>query len=331
MESDERGKVDIAQLKWFVNTVLGEVWEEHGLHKLEPDAIEARCEATVSKLHGVFDPVPAFVQVVFAGVDTHDASHPFQVWGVGAGYESASIEYGEIIGDPAMPVTKRALDAMLQRTFHTEDGRDLPIAAACIDMGGHRADDVYRFCRERKSRNVLAIRGAKEINAPIWDRKVKTPKVGQRSSYSLGVNAAKDLIFAWLQNDTRGPGFIHFPFGRARTYFHGLVASERKLPRLENGRRVWRWVEREGVPNEPLDTLVYCLGALRYWESKGGVIKDTAGSVRGDSSATRLADHQTPAHPVPERPPTQARPKATNQPPNWAQSKLARFRGGRLG
>lgn len=326
------GKVDIAQLKWFVNTVLGETWEDHGMHKIEPDAIEARSEATRSTKHGVFDPMPEWVQAVFVGVDTHDSSHPYQVWGVGPGYESCSVEYGEVLGDPAMPATKRALDELLRRTFKTADGRELPIAAAAIDMGGHRADDVYRFCRERKARNIIAIKGAKDISAPIWDRRPRTKTSGQSTAYMIGVNAAKDLIFAWLRVEERGPGFIHFPFGRDRSYFHGLVASERKLPRLENGRRVWRWVEREGVPNEPLDTLVYAVAALRFWEFKGNSIKGATGAIVNTSAPARpLGGSETSPQSVPERASTLRPPARTNRPPNWAQNKLARFRGGRLG
>lgn len=333
MASDEHGaKIDHAQLKWFVNTVLGETWEDRGIHKIEPDAIEARCEGTAAKRNGIFDPLPAWVQAVFYGGDTHDNSIPYQFVGVGAGYETCSIEYGEILGDIAMPGTKRALVELLNRTFRTADGRELPIAAGAQDMGGHRADEVYRFCREMKHRNIIAIKGAKEINAPIWDRKPKLPRQGQQSAYYIGVNAAKDLIFAWLRNEERGPGFVHFPFGRDRSYFHGLVASERKLPRLENGRRVWRWVEREGVPNEPLDTFVYAVAALRYWEFKGNSINHAGLSTTdaiAASTARPLAAPATSLDPVREG--TPPRRPASNQPPNWAQERLARFRGGRLG
>lgn len=84
-----KAKDDPGKLKTFVNTTLGETWEEETGEKLEWEAIAGRREIYKAE-------VPARALYLTAGVDTQDDRFEYEITGWGVGEESWVIEYGRL-------------------------------------------------------------------------------------------------------------------------------------------------------------------------------------------------------------------------------------------
>jgi phage terminase large subunit GpA-like protein len=78
---------------------------------------------------------------------------------LGKDEESWSLDYQVIYGDPSTPHLWNDLDKILETTFeHQRELPNFPIAAVCIDSGGHYTDhvintvtqDTKKFCHQRK-------------------------------------------------------------------------------------------------------------------------------------------------------------------------------------
>ncbi len=98
--------------------------------------------------------------------------------GWGLGEESWSIAIAAFEGDPASPQVWSQLDQFLKAPYKHALGFDLYIAGACIDSGGHNAQDVYRFVRERSGRDIWAIKGdqrrpRRELVADLAERNAR--------------------------------------------------------------------------------------------------------------------------------------------------------------
>eukprot|EP01037_Dinobryon_pediforme_P017839 gene17839-18067_t len=82
--------------------------------------------------------------------------------------------------------------------------------------------------------------------------------------FMVGVDSAKDQIYARLRIAEFGPGFIHFPTDDAfdESYFEQLT-SEKVVTRFNQGRPYRVWDLPKGKRNEALDTFVYAMAALK--------------------------------------------------------------------
>ena len=196
--------------------------------------------------------------VLTVGTDVQGDRLEYSVKAWGAGEESWLVQYGVLWGDPAQAEVWRQLDAILARPWRHASGVDLRIRATAIDSGGHHTDQVYRYCRARRSRMVWPIKGVGEPGRAAVSK--PAPKSKHRL-WTLGTNALKDIIFARLQQETQGPGFMHFPKSVGAEYFRGLT-SEKRVTAYVNGKPVRKYVLVEGRRNEPLDCEQYALAAL---------------------------------------------------------------------
>jgi phage terminase large subunit GpA-like protein len=102
-------KRDPMRLKTWINTFLGETWEEQGDRIDEFDLIE-RCENWGKDL-------PEDVLLLTAGVDVQDNRLEVEIVGWGRGEESWSISYQTIYGDPSTSELWARLDTVLQEKF----------------------------------------------------------------------------------------------------------------------------------------------------------------------------------------------------------------------
>lgn len=139
------------QMKVWVNTELGETWEERGI-QLEDIELFNRREIYAAE-------VPDDVLYLTAGVDVQDDRFEVEVVGWGEGTESWGVRYQKIFGDMLSDQVWDDLDNFLLRTWHKADGTAYPLLATCIDSGGHHTDEVYRFAKERLNRRIFAIKG----------------------------------------------------------------------------------------------------------------------------------------------------------------------------
>lgn len=246
---------DPSLLQTFVNLVLGETWEESA-ETVDASRLAHRGEA--------FDvlTLPDQIMALSAGVDVQDNRLEVQVIGWGPGEESWPCLYEVIHGDPAQQTVWEELDGLLLETFKTESGRSLKIRSTAIDTGGHHAERVYAFCRARTARRVYAIKGVAGPR-PIWPKRAGQSRT-KHPVFAIGVDTAKDAIYARLRIQSPGPGYIHFPADDAFNddYFAQLTA-ERVVTRYRQGRPYRVWECPKGRRNEALDTAVYALAAMK--------------------------------------------------------------------
>ena len=245
-------------MKVWVNTELGETWEEQGEQIEDGDLMNRR------EYYGA--EVPDDVIVLTAGVDVQDDRFEVEVVGWGVGKENWGIRYQKIYGDLLKEQVWKDLDAFLALTFKKKDGTPLRITATCMDSGGHHTNAVYSFCKERFERRIFAIKGrggqdVPYIQNPSTSNRVKAPL------FTIGVDAGKALIYQRLRKTTPGPNYCHFPAeeeaGYDEMYFRGLT-SEKLVTRFKKGKMSSMWVlkDEKYKRNEPFDLRNYATAAV---------------------------------------------------------------------
>ncbi|SNX74489.1 transposase IS166 family protein [Cereibacter ovatus] len=260
----EHGRVrkDPPRLQVWVNTKLGESWEDQAGDTVPADPLMARREDWGEAL-------PASVAVLTAGVDVQGDRIEVQILGWGRDEEAWVIDYRVLWGDPSGPRLWSDLDMVLQATFPHPAGLDLPVRAAAIDTGGHHTKMAYEFCRTRLARRIWAIKGRGGPGIPVWPRRPTRTNKGKIPLFIVGVDAVKDAVYARLRLTEPCPGAIHFPRRLDADYFRQLTA-ERVVTRFERGRPIRSWQpKRDGERNEALDTFVYAHAALHGLISMG--------------------------------------------------------------
>lgn len=259
--NEEKKKGNVELMKVWTNTELGETWEEEGEQLEDKDLMKRRekynCE------------IPEEVLYLTAGVDTQDDRFEVEVVGWGPEYESWGIKYAAIYGDNSDINNQvwKDLDVFLQQTWEKPDGTKLKISCTCIDSGGHRTNQVYKFCKARFSRRVFAIKGSNDSAAAYIQKPTKSNREGAYL-FTLGVDTGKSLLMDRLKVEEEGPGYCHFPKedgkGYDEKYFKGLT-SEKKVLRYKMGRPYFAWELKdkgEHKRNEALDCRNYATAAI---------------------------------------------------------------------
>jgi len=302
-------------LQTFINTSLGETWEDSG-EKLEPVGLHARREAYTAAS------VPSGVLLITSGTDVQDDRLESFVYGWGADEEAWRIEHVVLRGDPGNQALWKEHDDVLRRRFRTDDGRELVIEACCVDSGGHFTEQVYRYCAARKRFRVWAIKGAGGQGRLAWPKKAGKGKAINVPVWLIGVDTIKALIYGRLKKVTEpGPGYVHFDSGADEEFFEQLT-SEVVVTKQSMGRavRVWR-PKSLGVRQEGLDGTVYAYAAML---GRGGAALLAARSkVRPSVQASKTEVVAAAAEP--EAAP--AKPQDPFRQPQ-KQQKLPRRRGG---
>lgn len=253
--------------------------------------------------------VPMGGLVLTAAIDTQTYRLEMKVVAWGEGMESWVVDYQVIHGSPSDQSTWDKADELLKTRYRHASGQMLSISAAFVDSGGSNTQDVYNFCASRKRRNIFAVKGHSRPNRPIvsakpsqvdFNWKGKTEKKGAQL-WMIGPDTAKDYLQArWKY--ISGPGAVHFSDQLPDTYYKGLTAEYRTYG-YKRGRKVSWWEQKKGEPNEPLDLMVYNLGAAYYLqlhkksEHQWQLLRDRLMPVQGDLLA-EVHTYALPAAPV---------------------------------
>jgi phage terminase large subunit GpA-like protein len=247
------------KLKTFINTELGETWEEKG-DVFDAGDLKARLENYAAE-------VPHGVGILTGSVDVQGDRLEWACKGYGAGEQSWLIAIGQVHGDPAKDQTWLELDRELCQTFEHESGRKLVMRAIAVDSGGLHTDHVYKFCKPRESRRVLgysqkvyAIKGVGGSGREILGRPSKANRY-QCKLFPIGVDTAKDTIFSRMHIEAAGAGFMHLPAWADDEYLEQLT-SEKAVKRYKKGVGTVREYVKVRERNEGLDLEVYALAAL---------------------------------------------------------------------
>ncbi|MBK1719205.1 phage terminase large subunit family protein [Thiocystis violacea] len=243
----EEAHGDTARLKRFINTTLGEVWEEQG-DSVDPVGL-------IGKLEDYPAALPTGVRTI--GVDVQKDRLELSVFDWGQGEEAWAHDHLILPGDTALPQVWEDLDDALA---------DLRPQAVGIDSG-YNTQMVYAFVQSRAY--CYALKGLAGPGRPlIEDERQRRQRLRQRRQrravvYPVGVDQAKALIYARLKLPHHGPGAFHFPRTPAfdDEYFAQL-AAEKLVTKTRGTRAFAEWVQTR-ARNEALDCAVYSLAALR--------------------------------------------------------------------
>lgn len=306
---------DRERLKAFVNTALGETFDDDG-DEVEMDTVLARREEYKH-------PAPEGVLVVVAGVDVQIDRLEYEIVGFGRHAESWSLQYGVIWGDPAGSDVWTDLDDVLEATYEGHGGQEFPIAAAAVDSGGQHTTQVYQYCVSRQIRRIYAVKGRGGEGLPVIAAVTKRPVPESRRQvrlFTLGVDDAKRLLYSRLQVQEPGPGYCHFPIADShdRAYFEGLTA-EKQVPERHRGtvRRVWK-KRFANARNEPLDCRVYAMGALAILNPNWDALAKRAG-LEPEKPAKPAAPTPARAKPSPGQVPPSKRQGPRRPRRNWVK------------
>lgn len=267
----ERG--DKSLLKTFVNTTLGESWEEKG-EATDEHALQKRAEPYP------IGTVPAGALVLTAGVDVQGNRWEISVWGWARGMESWVVDDHVIEGNPSDERDWQQVAQYLQRRYKQAwHGGTLGIEAVSIDTG-YESQAVYHFVRQQQARmRIHAVKGASDEGRPIKGTAspVEVNWRGQRWPHGLkvwliGVDTAKDLLHGQLAIQEPGPGYVHTSKDLPREWYEQLTAEQRIPAKVAGGIKL-RWIKRR-PRNEKLDCRnyathsAYMLGIDRWTEAK---------------------------------------------------------------
>jgi phage terminase large subunit GpA-like protein len=294
-----KAKGDKEKLQTFVNTKLGQPWDNDNGERIEWEDLGRRREMYPN------GKMPDWVVYVTAGVDTQDDRYEGRVWGWGAGKECALIDRFILYGDPASQVLLDKVALRLNQSYPRNDGIVLSIGTTCWDSGGHYSDTVYSMSKKLGLFRVVPIKGANMYGKPIANFPRKRSNKGVYLT-EVGTDNAKELIMAMMRTqpsvDTRTPGAIHLPLNDSICDDTELqqLTSERKLPTRRDGRIVYRW-EAGGRRNEALDCFVYALAALYIAIDRFGINLESLSKVVTTDTQNEASTETSPQPKKPKK------------------------------
>lgn len=247
---------DRGSLQNFVNSWLGEVWEEK-IDDPTPDALE-KCQRTYK-----LGECPDEVLVVTAGVDVQKDRLPYVIRGWARDEVSFLLQVGEA----------KHFEELAAILFAMRWGKDqLGMRIAMVDSRYRRAE-VMEFCREYQAVAKMVAGVERDSPIPYSTSKLdRHPRTGAPLSFSLtiwrlNVGFFKDLLSARIQataeSDKTPVGAFLIPEDAGERYIRQLTAEHKVRVRSGN-KAVDRWILKPGRRrNDFLDAEIYALAAAR--------------------------------------------------------------------
>jgi phage terminase large subunit GpA-like protein len=303
-------------LKTWINSALGETWEEDG-STVEPGSLLERRETYGAEM------IPAGVAMLTIGADVQNDRVELQLNGWGAGEENWIIDQHVIRGDPDGAALWQEVDEYLLRKYVTEDGRALTCEAAAIDSGGLSTQTVYNFVVSRKRRRVWAVKGMAGTGKLAWPKKAsRTPK-SRAMVFILGVDTIKSTLYGRLAKVAEpGPGYVHLHAG-ADEEFCKQLTSEKAVTKYVRGRPAVVWSPRSsGIAQEAQDCWVYAYAAMLGRGGAGvvaGLLRRAERSpVRQSAAEPQTVTERQEEAPKPT-PPVQRKPFVNARRSGWVK------------
>lgn len=259
---------DVTLLRAFINTRLGDTFEEDG-DRADEHALRKRAGDIPLRQ------VTWGHYVMTLGVDVQGDRLEAYLWAWGRGMERQLVDRAVFYGDPAQAENEagspwaRLTEYRRTPVLHAS-GKPVPLLAVMIDSGGHHTHAVYAYARAHQHAHVYAVKGmsqaGKNILGKPTDQDVNWR--GQKLKHGvklwpIGTDSAKMEIYGKLRNTEPGPGYVHLSRHLPPEVFEQLT-SERLVTRYVKGRPRLEWVKPAGRRNEALDCSVYALAAAHF-------------------------------------------------------------------
>ena len=257
----ESSKHDHQQLQVFWNATLGLPFERVAGEILDWERLRDRA----SQSNYSQGTVPSGGLILTAGVDVQADRLEVAIWAWGKGEQAYVIQYEKILGDPLKNQVWEQLAYVTGKTYTNESGAELKVRAVCVDSG-YLTQEVYYQVRKHRYLHWFAVKG-QAGDRPLVS-KPTTQEVNYRGDrvkkgiqlYKIGVDRAKETLYARSQIETPGAKYLNFPNDLDSDWFEGFC-GEIQVTKHKNGVPYIVWEKISGVRNEPLDTAVYALAA----------------------------------------------------------------------
>jgi phage terminase large subunit GpA-like protein len=284
-------------LKTWVNTCLGETWEDREGESVDQTSLYSRREKYPAQ-------VPEDALLLTAGIDVQHDRIEMEVVAWGEGEESWNVDYRVIPGDTAREDVWNDLDDVLSAQYEHQTGAQFLITAALIDSSD-QTTTVYSYVKRSRHQRLFAGKGISGAGRPVAkvSRKLSGRKRRDVDLYQVGVDDAKGIIYARLKITEVGPGYCHFPIDRDLEYFEQL-AGEKLVTRYHKGFAKKEWVKTR-ARNEALDCRVYAFAALKILNPVWSAIEK-----RANREQVKVED--------PELPRATQRRRPARRKKNWA-------------
>lgn len=277
VEDFHKAEGNVTKMKTFVNTVLGETWQDKGDAPDHQKLYDRRENYRIGT-------VPQGGVILTAAVDVQKDRFEVEFKAWGRGLRSWSVDYRIVVGDTQLSETWALLEPILNEEFTHESGVTMRVAKLAVDSG-FNTQRVYNWTRNQNPNRVMAVKGSDSLLQVLSNPRsvdVRTDANGKKIRirngarlYFMGSSLIKHEIYAWLRAEKPKEGAPD-PYGFARfpqygeEFFEGL-ASEQLVKKKVRGFDRFYWVKIKDR-NEPLDLFVmnracaYGLG-LDRWKS----------------------------------------------------------------
>lgn len=268
------------RLKTWVNTALGETWQERG-DAPDWERLLERAEDYPENW------APADALAVTGGVDVQGARVELYLWAWGRGMTSRLIGREVFDGDPSHADVWQALRDRLDKPVNREGGGSLRVLRCGVDTGYNTAA-VYAQLRRLHDPRILPLKGADRMGATVPITGPTSVDVTERGAkvrgglklWTLSASQLKGELYRrlWLSRSDEGfpAGWVHLPKWLPVEAFKQLVAEQLVTVKDKHGRHRQEWRPlRER--NEALDCAVYARAALwiagadrhgeRFWDA----------------------------------------------------------------
>ena len=287
----EKARHDPQQLQVFWNATLGLSFENVAGEKLDWERLRSRSKKSDYSL----GTVPSAALILTAGVDVQADRLEVAVWAWGEGEQAWLIDYQKIIGDPLEDKTWEQLSLVTSKDYPHFSGAIVKPRATCIDSG-YLTQEVYHQVKRFKYLHWFAVKGVSGEGKPlcsvpsVQEINYKGQKIKRGIKlYKVGVDMAKETLYARSQIETSGAKYLNFPNNLHGDWFKEFC-SEVQVTHHRHGRPYTVWEKLSGVRNEALDVSVYALAAANLagvqridWEAERNNLKENVG-IRRDVS-----------------------------------------------
>lgn len=279
-------------LKTWVNTSLGETWEDEG-EQVDHNTLFIRREHYETA-------APPGVLLVTAGIDTQDDRIEIHWWGWGIAEECWALGAEQLHGNPSTgELWKRLSERLGAVKFTTTNDHELRLSAAGLDTAGHYTQQAYQWAKGKSG--ILPLIGRDGAGRPILSRPRRSNQA-RIPLYTVGVDTCKELLSNRLRIANPGPGYVHLSVAEwCDEEWTEQLTAERATRRFKNGHPVRVWVKAR-ARNEASDCWNYAYAAMTWMRPSFDVLAAQMGLAPSHATTEKAVETPAPGSSQAQRP-----------------------------
>lgn len=257
-------------MKTFINTSLGETYEEDG-DQADYTVLMKRVsnygddQITIKGMTHQF--LPKDVLCITVGADIQADRIEFEVVGWGLNDRSWSLGYEILAGNTTEKEVWESFSEHLKRCFYHPTGRLLNIDMVFVDSG-YNTSHVYEFSDLYSDTFLKPVKGMVGKKAIVENRDDKAKRLKRSSAKRdielIGTDNAKHVVHAYLQvNDPDSDGYCNFSTPYNDEEYFMQITAEKRVTKFIRGFPVLEWTKTR-PRNEAVDCRCYALAAFKF-------------------------------------------------------------------